>query len=123
MKLKLEARKIDWWFWAITLIFIVFAVSGWDIAYNIVIIISAIQIIYFAFIQKSIFSFDTQVRIVYFAFTLTGLSATLRLPFYILLLIGTIMVVFWGRCGIALVLRKMPWNKENMFCLTESDKH
>jgi hypothetical protein len=34
-----------------------------------------------------------------------------RFPFYIVLLIGTVMVTFTGRCFIALVLKVLPWNK------------
>ena len=77
-------------------------------------IISAIQILFFWARLKSPKAFDTQVRIVYFALTLLGLIETIRFPLYILLLLGTFMVVAFNRCGIALFLKKMPWNKEPM---------
>lgn len=105
---------------AITLVFIVAALAGWLPGYFIVLAISGFQILYIAIREKSITAFETQIRIVYFALALIGLSGTIRFPFYILLLLGTFMVVFFGRCSIALVLRQMPWNKKHMICALES---
>jgi hypothetical protein len=74
-------------------------------------VISAIQIIYFAIKEGSIIAFPTQVRIVYFAVTLFGLWATIRFPLYIFILLGTTMVTFADRCVLALGLKYMPWNR------------
>ena len=114
MKVVVDAKKIDWWFWAVTFIFIITALLGWNPGYYFVMIISAIQIFFFWNRSKSLMDFDTQVRIAYFAFTLLGLSKTIRFLIYILLLLGTFMVVFFNRCGIAMVLKKMPWNKHQV---------
>jgi len=114
MKVVVEPKNIDWWFWAVTFIFITTALLGWNPGYYFVMIISAMQIPFFWNRFKSFMAFDTQVRIAYFAFTLLGLSETIRFPLYVLLLIGTFMVVFFNRCGIALVLKKMPWNKDQV---------
>lgn len=114
MKLKLEFKKIDWWFWVITLIFILAALTGWAPSYIIVIIISALQVIYFWAKLKSLTAFDTQVRIVYFTITLFGLINAIRFPLFFLLFFGTFMVVFFNRCGIALGLKYMPWNRQNL---------
>ena len=119
MKIIVEPKSIDWWFWTVTLILIITAVLGWPPGYYFVMIISAIQIIFFGNRFKSFMAFDTQVRIVYFVFTLLGLSETIRLPLYVLLLIGTFMVVVFNRCGIALVLKKMPWNKHQVVQIHE----
>ena len=73
--------------------------------------ISAIQILYFAQKEDGLMAFPTQVRVLYFALTLFGLWAAVRFPLYIVLLNGTIMVTFTGRCFIALLLKSMPWNK------------
>ena len=111
MELAIKTREIEWWFWAVTLAFIIFALIGWIPGYYIVMAISGIQILYFAQKEGDFKAFPTQVRILYFAFTLLGLWTAVRFPFYIVLLIGTIMVTFTGRCFIALVLKVMPWNK------------
>lgn len=113
MKLIIEPKKIEWWFWTVTLVFIITALSGWLPGYYLVMIISAIQIFFFGYRFKSLMAFDAQVRLLYFAFTLLGLIETIRFPLYIILLLGTFMVVAFNRCGIALVLKKMPWNKQN----------
>ena len=114
MEIVVEPKKLEWWFWTVTSIFIITALLGWVAGYYFVMAISAIQILFFWGRLKSLMAFDTQVRIVYFALTLLGLIETIRFPLYILLLLGTFMVVAFNRCGISLLLKKMPWNKEQM---------
>ena len=93
------------------LVFIIAAVASWSPAYYAVMAISAVQVIYFLIHEKSLSSFPVQIRVVYFAFTLFGLWPEARLIIYIILLLGTVMVTFFGRCSIALILKNMPWNK------------
>ena len=112
MELKINAGDIRWWFWTVTLAFIIAAVAGWTQAYYVVMAISAVQVIFFLVQEKSLSSFPVQIRTVYFAFTLFGFWPEVRLIVYIILLLGTVMVTFFGRCSIALVLKHMPWNKE-----------
>ena len=112
MELAIKTREVEWWFWAVTLAFIISALIGWIPGYYIVIAISGIQIWYFTQKEGGLMAFPTQVRIVYFAFTLFGLWAAVRFPLYIALLIGTVMVTITGRCAIALMLKVMPWNKD-----------
>jgi hypothetical protein len=76
--------------------------------------ISALQVVYFYKKSGSMLAFDAQVRIAYFAFTLSGLVQAMQFPFYALLFLGTLMVVFFDRCGIALVLKYMPWNRQSV---------
>lgn len=111
MQLKLNATDIRWWFWAVTLVFIVAAVAGWTPGYYAVMAISAVQVVFFLAQEKSLAAFPTQIRVVYFAFTLFGLWPEVRLFIYVILLLGTILVTFFGRCSIALVLKHMPWNR------------
>jgi hypothetical protein len=108
----MDIHKTDWWFWTVTSVFIMVALLGWVPAYYLVMLISAFQIIYFTARHKSLVAFDTQVRIVYFAFTLIGLLDVIRFPFYALLFPATMMAVLFDRCGIALALKYMPWNKQ-----------
>lgn len=118
MQLKIDIRNIEWWFWAVTLAFIVAALSGWTPGYVAVIVLSLVQTVFFGVRTGSAFSFPSQVRIVYFAYTLLGLWEAGRVYCYALLAVGTVMVVLFDRCGIALVLKLMPWNKgaENPQC-------
>lgn len=111
MELTINVKDVEWWFWAITLAFIILALIGWVPGYYIVIALSGIQILYFTKKEGSLKAFPTQVRVAYFAITLFGLWVAIRFPIYILILIGTIMVTFTGRCVIALALKLMPWNR------------
>jgi hypothetical protein len=110
--------SIEWWFWTVTLALIIAAVAGWTPGYAAVMLVSAVQVIFFALRTGSAVSFPSQVRIAYFAYTLLGLWEAGRVYCYGLLVLGTAMVVFFDRCGIALVLKLMPWNKgrENPQC-------
>jgi hypothetical protein len=49
---------------------------------------------------------------IYFLVTLLGFWTAIRFPLFLLLLIGTAMVTFTRRCILALILKRMPWNKE-----------
>ncbi len=111
MTLKMSPADIRWWFWAVTLVFIAAAVVGWAPGYGVVIVISAAQVVVFLVQERSLAAFPTQIRIVYFAFTLFGLWPEVRWFIYLLLLFGTVMVTFFGRCAIALFLKQMPWNQ------------
>ena len=111
MKLKTNTSDIRWWFWSITLAFIFAAILGWSLSYYVVIAISAVQVIFFVVQEKSVVAFPVQIRIFYFAFSLFGFWPEVRLYVYIALLLGTIMVTFFGRCSIALMLKPMPWNR------------
>jgi len=111
VELKTNTTDIRWWFWAATLAFMIAAVAGWTPGYFVVMGISAVQVLFFLAQEKSLASFPTQIRLVYFAFTFFGLWPEVRLYIYIILLLGTVMVTFFGRCSIALVLKHMPWNQ------------
>ena len=111
MELKVNATDILWWFWATTLFFIITALAGWIPGYYFVMSISAVQVLFFLAQEKSLTTFPMQIRIVYFALALFGLWPEVRLFIYMILLLGTIMVTFFGRCSIAFVLKYMPWNR------------
>jgi hypothetical protein len=112
MDFKTSSADIRWWLWVITLVFIVAAVAGWTPGYYATMAVSAIQVLFFLVQEKSFSALPTQVRLVYFAFTLFGLWPEVRWYAYALLLVGTVMVTFFGRCAIALMLKQMPWNRE-----------
>ncbi len=114
MRLRLDLQDPFWWIWTITLGFIVAALTGWTPGYYLVIIISAFQVFLFFIRERSLLAFPTQIRSVYFALTLMGFWETGRLPFYVLLCLGTVMVVFFGRCSISLLLKYMPWNRNQV---------
>jgi hypothetical protein len=117
MRLKLDLSNPLYWFWVITLGFIISAVAGWATGYYIAMVISAIQVVFFLIRHQSLLAFPVQIRIIYFLWTLTGFWVAGRLLFYILLLLGTLMVVFFGRCSISMMLKPMPWNRNRVLQL------
>jgi hypothetical protein len=111
MELKINMADIRWWFWAATLAFIVAALAGWTPGYAAVMAISAVQVLFFLAQERHPAAFPVQIRVAYFGLTLFGLWPEVRWPVYLVLLLGTLMVTFLGRCSIALVLKQMPWNR------------
>ncbi|KPK39461.1 MAG: hypothetical protein AMJ69_05565 [Gammaproteobacteria bacterium SG8_47] len=111
MELKINVTDIRWWFWATTLAFMIAAVAGWVPGYYLVIGISVAHTLFFLAQEKSLVSFPVQIRVIYLGLTLLGLWPEGRLFVYIALLVGTVMVTFFGRCSIALVLKHTPWNQ------------
>ena len=97
MDWQTSSSDIRWWFWASTLAFIVAAL--------------ALQVLFFLAQERSLAAFPTQIRLAYFGFTLFGLWPELRWFVFAVLLLGTVRVTFFGRCAIALVLKRMPWNR------------
>jgi hypothetical protein len=109
---SITRRDIWWWYWVVTFFLILSAVVGWVPGYGLVILLSALQLGHSFTRNESFASFPVQIRLVYFGVTLFGLWQRPRLYVYALLLVGTFMVAFLGRCTIALVLKRMPWNQE-----------
>ncbi len=111
MKFKMTITSIEWQFWAVTLVLIVAAVAGWTPGYAAVMIVSAVQVVFFVVRTSGPASFPSQVRITYFACTLLGFWDAGRIYCYLFLMVGTAMVVIFDYCGIANILKQMPWNK------------
>jgi hypothetical protein len=111
MKLKLDYENPFWWIWFVTVAFIISAIAGWTPGYYFVMGVSALQVVLFLAREHSATAFPTQIRIAYFALTLIGLWPAVRLYFFAILLLATIMVTFFGRCSLSLVLKQLSWNR------------
>lgn len=102
---------INWWFWFVNLIFIGIAVSIWEDGYYIVMEVSFLNLVFCLLKEKSLLAFPVQVRLVYFLLSFTGFWAAGRFYVYLLLLVDTFLITFYGKCSIALFLKQMPWNR------------
>ncbi|WP_372949560.1 hypothetical protein [Mariniphaga sp.] len=111
MNSKINIESLNWWFWFISLVFIVAAIAGWTPGYYLTMILSLLNLLNCLLKEKSLIAFPSQIRFVYFAVTLLSFWPGGRFYVYILLLVGTFMVTFLGKCSIALALKQMPWNK------------
>ncbi len=119
MKLSVNPMSREWWYWALTLVCMITGLTagymdGEQMAqvsrygFYMVIFISVAQTIEYI-VLTGLASFPSQVREVYTAFVIIALFDP-TLIFYWMLLVGTFMVTFFGRCIIARVLVLMPWN-------------
>ena len=106
-----KSWSIRGWFWVATLLCIVAALMGWNPGYYFGIGISAFQVFFYVIQEKSLSAWPVQVRVVYFAWSLLGLWPDGRFILYALLLLGTIMGAFFGRCSISMMLKLLAWNK------------
>jgi hypothetical protein len=111
MKLKIFPKSTDWWVWLVTWGLIVAALLGWAPAYFGVVAVSTANFAFKAVQKGGLPAFAVQTRFVYLLLTLPGLWPEVRFWWYLALLAGTTMVVFFDRCTIALVLKKAPWNR------------
>jgi phosphoglycerol transferase MdoB-like AlkP superfamily enzyme len=110
MKLAINLKSLEWWFWGITLAAMIVGLAGRVEGFYIVIAVSVVQFFYFV-LRQGFAAFPTQVRFVYGIFTIMALFDPTRI-FYWALLVGTVMVTLFNRCIIARVLLLMPWNKD-----------
>lgn len=111
MKFTIFPTSLDWWFWAVTWGLIVAALLGWAPGYAAVVAVSAANLAVKAARKVSVTAFPVQTRLVYLLFTLPGLWPAVGFWWYLALLVGTTLVVFFDRCTIARVLRHAPWNR------------
>jgi hypothetical protein len=111
MNSKINIESLNWWFWFLNLVFIVAAIAGRTPGYYLTMIVSFLNLLNCLVKEKNMAAFPAQIRLVYFAITLLGFWPGGRFYVYILLLVGTFMVTFLGKCSIAMVLKYMPWNK------------
>jgi len=109
MKLKIDLKSLEWWYWLITLVAMITGLAGIIEGFYVVIFVSIIQFIHFM-ISRGFTAFPTQVRFVYGICVIAALFDT-TLIFYWVLLFGTVMVTLFDTCFIARVLIFMPWNK------------
>lgn len=112
MNFRISPKSADWWLWLVTWAFIVAALLGWMPAYPSVVAISLANLVAKAIEKRGVTAFAVQTRAVYCLLTLPGLWPELRFWWYLALLVGTTMVVFFDRCTIAIVLRRAPWNRD-----------
>ena len=109
MKLKINFKSLEWWYWGITLIAIITGLAGVVEGFSIVIMVSLIQFFHFMF-SSGFAALQTQVRLVYTIITIVAFFDPTHIIYW-LLLAGTIMVTLFGKCIIENVLILMPWNK------------
>ena len=111
MKPAIKYNDPEWWFWAAITLGLVLGLFGLGWGYWLAAIVSAVNLAVYAIADGGLSGMRAQVRLVWLGLVaLAWLVPGLGWLFYLLVL-GMVMVLVFDRCGIALVLGKMPWNK------------
>ena len=110
MKLAINLKSLEWWFWGVTLAALITGLAGVEEGFYVVVATSVVQFVYFT-LRQGMTAFPTQVRLVYGLVTIIFLFDPTRIGYW-LLLVGTVMVTLFNRCIIARLLLLMPWNKD-----------
>ena len=100
---------MDWWFWAVSLALLAMGLLGLRPGLLLFVLFSAIHTVVFI-LRDGVSSVSAQVRLIYFVIAAVGLADPTRI-LLLLLLIGTFMAVAFDRCFIAVMVRKLPWNR------------
>lgn len=110
MALKIKYNDPEWWFWAVILVAIGAGLAGYAWGFTVALAVSVLNLVVYAAIDRSAATMRVQVRAVWLVFVLLAHYLPGLGWLYYALLIGMILVVFFDRCGIALVLARLPWN-------------
>lgn len=112
MPLKTNPKDFRWWFWLVTLLFILGALLGWTTCYYLAISASLVHALFFLEQNKSLTDFETQLRVAFFVLTLFGLWPGVRIVVFVFLAAETLLITFFDRSFLARALLRMPWNRE-----------
>jgi hypothetical protein len=111
MSFKINYQDPEWWFWAVSLVAIAAGLLGLGWGFTVTLWVGFLNLVVYAAIDRSLTTMRVQVRAVWLGLVLIASFVTGLGWLYYALFIGMVLVVFFDRCGIQLVLGKMPWNK------------
>lgn len=104
-------RKISWWYWLVTVIFLTAGVSGWVPGFYLATALTAVQVIHFSVREGSLTAFPVQVRIGFLIWMVVSLWEPLRFLYWVPV-VGTWAMVLFGYCFLARFISLMPWNRK-----------
>ena len=104
-------KKVSWWLWLVTAVFLTAGVLGWTSGFYAATVLAACQVIYFALKEGDPGAFPVQVRIAFLILMAAALWEPLRFLYW-LPVIGTWVLVLTGYCLLARLLSLMPRNRD-----------
>lgn len=113
----LHSRDVGWWYWLLTVALLAAGLMLWPPALYGAIGLTALQVVHFAAVNKSLAAFPVQVRLAYLAMLVAGLWEPLRVLHWIQL-VGTTARVAVDYCLLARALSLLPWNRSEPFSLS-----
>jgi len=112
----LDVKDIGWWYWLASTLCLWTAIAIHPAAFNVALLIGAMQLLHVITTERSVTAFPVQVRIGYLCVLLTavpdGYQWILWIP-----AIGTLVRVLTGYCIMARNLMLMPFNRRETLTL------
>lgn len=105
----LEYKSLGWWYWLALAALLAAALAGVGRAFAAFLALSAVQLVHFAAIHRSVMAFPVQTRLAYLLIAVAALWPPLAVIYW-LQLGGTALRVASGYCVIARTLSLLPWN-------------
>jgi hypothetical protein len=109
--LMLDIKDVGWWYWLASTMCLWLAVTVYPAAFNLALLIGAIQLIHFIITERSITAFPVQIRVGYLCVLMMavpeGYLWVLWIP-----AIGTLIRVLTGYCIMARNLMLLPFNRQ-----------
>jgi len=110
----IDYKQIIWWYWPTLACLITAGMAGSQTAYILAIGVSALNLIHFLIIEKSITAFPVQVRYWFLLYVLVSFPEQLQFLYW-LPAVGTWARSIFGYCILARTLSLMPWNRKVPF--------
>lgn len=110
MKTLFLPKDPAWWVWTITALLLAAGLAGFDRGYQIAILLSAVQTIFFLVRLRSPRTSAVQIRSFYTLLLIACYPPAMHWLFW-LPTVGTFALVIFGYCPLARVLSLMPWNR------------
>lgn len=79
----LDYKQLNWWFWFITACLLTAGLAGHQIGFVLAIGLSAIQLVHFAFQEKSLTAFPVQVRFWFLLLVLAVYAEPLQIIYWL----------------------------------------
>ena len=109
-------RDLAWGYWTATLIPLGMGLAGWPAGIPLAIVLGVIQVLHFAWREKSLTAFSVQVRLVFLGLLLLGLWPPLAVIHWVQF-IGTTVRVLVSYCLLARSMALLPWNRTEQVSL------
>ena len=110
MKTMVLYREMAWWYWAAMLALLATGLSGQRPAFGLALALGVVQIVHFRIREGRFSAFPVQIRLVYSGLLVLAISQRSDWLF-VLIAIGTTLLILFGYCLLARCWSLMPWNR------------
>lgn len=110
----IEYRRMSWWYWLVTVLFLTAGVAGFPGAFSYAIGLTVIQLVHFTILEKSLTAFPVQVRAGYLLLLLVAWPQGMNWLYWVPM-IGTWAQLIFGYCAMARMVSLLPWNRTEPF--------